>query len=180
MQRSCHRSSGLAVPTAVALATLLLLIGLAATACKKAEEPSEAPPTTSTEEAAVEATPVEVPPTTPTPLAAEEITILGRSPQQVWVNGDPMVGPGDTILWKIQSGNHGLRFNVKVDCELALATMTFDPPLTALANGGCQSKPTNVVGATIVSAKVNVALARDLPYDCVIHKGDMTGTLKPK
>jgi len=160
------------------LASLLLLIGLAAEACSKAEPPSEEAPAATTSEAETPAkTTAEAP--GETPPATKEITITGHMPPE-WVNQEEMVGPGDTILWKVENGKHGLRFPVKADCDLAVATMTFNPPLDPITGGGCQSKTKNTPGDLIVSAKVNLVLGRDLPYDCVVHKGGMTGVLKPK
>jgi hypothetical protein len=156
------------------LASLLFLSGLAAVACSRAEPPSE-------ETTAASASEVEAPMDTAgePPPAVEEITIVGRSPRE-WVNREVMVGPGDTILWKIESGRHGLRFPVQADCDFALATMTFNPPLDPIAGGGCQSQVKTQPGDLIVSATVNLPLARDLPYDCVIHRAAMPGVLKPK
>jgi len=182
MRRSRHSRSSLAAPWTVFLASLLLLSWLAAGACSKAEPPSEEAPAATTSEAetpAAATSAAETPAPGGTPPAAEEITITGHSPHE-WVNQEQKVGPGDTIFWKIDSGKHGLRFPVKADCDLALATMTFNPPLDPIAGGGCQSKTKNQQGETIVSAKVNLVLARDLPYDCVVHKGLMPGVLKPK
>jgi len=155
------------------LGCLLLLTGLAAQGCKKAEPPApEAPPVTAAEAEAP------TPPPAASP-AGEEITIVGRMPIE-WLEREVKVGPGDTILWRIEKGKHGLRFPVQADCDLALATMTFDPPLTARPAGGCESGTKSTAGDLIVSAKVNVALARDLPYDCVIHGDNMPGLLQPK
>lgn len=188
MRRSRKSRSSLVAPWAVLPASLLLLMGLAA--CSKAEPPSEETPAATAVEAQTsevqtseaqtseaqtsEETPSETPP------AAEEITITGNLPPK-WVNqGDKKVGPGDTILWKVVNGKHGLRFPAKADCDLALATMTFNPPLDPIAGGGCQSKTKDHSGDLIVSAKVNLVLARDLPFDCVVHKTAMPGVLKPK
>lgn len=157
------------------LTLFLGLLGVAATACKKAEqaEPaSEVKPAATAAEAATAA-----PSAAATPSPGVEITITGFIPPQ-WDPQEQTIGPGDTVEWKVGNGPHGLRFPVKADCDLALATMTFDPPLDPIAGGGCQSKKASA--GVIVTAHVTAALTRDLPYDCVVHKTLMPGTLKPK
>jgi len=175
MSKSDRRSDG-GAPCAVLLSSLLLLSALATGACKKSEEaPAAAAPEATTEAEKLDTTLTSAPP------APQEFTIIGRMPPQ-WdaQDVDVMVGPGDTISWKVGNGRHGVRFPVQADCDIALATMTFDPPLDPIPGGGCQSKTTNVAGAVIVTAKVNIALSGDLPYDCVVHRTAMPGTLKPK
>lgn len=179
MNRSGRRQGGGAVPCAVLLYSLLLLSALATGACQKAEGPSEEAPAAADGEATTEAETLDTTPTA-APTVPEEITIIGRMKPPRWEDQDVTIGPGDTILWTVGDGRHGVRFPFKADCDLALATMTFDPPLDPIAGGGCQSKTTNKAGDVIVSAKVNVALAGDLPYDCVVHEDEMPGTLKPK